>query len=65
MNCGREAGGLKVAEFGLCPAYPNHGRQCWLVVGTFCGGTVQGIEAEKLGNCRRCEFYKAMNRKES
>ncbi len=56
-SCGREAGGAKVQEFGVCPSYPDHGRDCWTIAGTFCGGVVQGTFAEKLGNCQKCEHY--------
>ena len=59
-KCGREHGGAKVAELGICPASPDHGRECWAVAGTLCGGKVQGTEAEKIGNCRQCEFYKGV-----
>lgn len=41
----------------ICPAYPNYGRICWAVAGTFCGKKVSGAIAQKLGNCRKCEFY--------
>jgi hypothetical protein len=56
-GCGREAGGTRAAELGVCPAYPDHGRDCWMKAGTLCGGEVQGTYAEKLGNCLQCEFY--------
>lgn len=61
-KCGREPGGAKVAELGACPAAPDHGRDCWFIAGTLCGGQTQGTFAEKLGNCQQCEFYqKAMS----
>ena len=56
-NCGRQEGGAKVHEMGVCPAYPDHGRECWFIAGTMCGGAVQGTFAEKLGNCASCDFY--------
>lgn len=59
-KCGREQGGAKVAELGVCPAYPDHGRECWAVVGTLCGGVIQGTSAQKEGNCRKCDFYKGV-----
>ncbi len=59
-NCGRQKGGAKEKELGLCSAFPDHGRDCWSVAGTLCGGKVQGTAAEKLGNCRLCEFYKGV-----
>jgi two-component system NtrC family sensor kinase len=41
-----------------CPAYPNFGRVCWVVAGTFCEGKVQGTFAQKYQNCRKCDFFK-------
>lgn len=40
-----------------CAAYPNYGRICWAVAGTFCGKRVSGAIAQKLGDCVKCEFY--------
>ncbi len=68
-KCGREAGGAKAAELGVCPASMasritgansgrNGGRACWAISGTLCGGKVQGTYAAKLQNCLNCEFYK-------
>ncbi|MEK6725861.1 MAG: two-CW domain-containing protein [Deltaproteobacteria bacterium] len=68
-NCGREPGGSKVSEFGVCPAATetkldgyhngtNAGRVCWAVAGTYCGGKVQGTFANKEENCSACDFYK-------
>lgn len=52
MKCGRDKDcSLK------CPAYPNFGRICWAVAGTFCEGKVQGTFAQKLEDCQKCEFY--------
>ncbi len=64
MKCGREEGGEKAKELGVCPAYPDHGRDCWFVAGTLCGGKVQGTYAEKYGNCLKCDFYKKVMRGE-
>ncbi|MDM8522439.1 protein phosphatase 2C domain-containing protein [Desulfococcaceae bacterium HSG8] len=69
MKCGREAGGEKAGELGVCPVAvsptfdgfnmgKNCGRMCWLVAGTFCGGKVQGRFAEKQVSCKSCDFYK-------
>ena len=58
-NCGREEGGTKVVEFGQCPAYPDKGKSCARVAGTFCGGTVQGSFALKLASCLKCEYYQS------
>ncbi|TBR15864.1 hypothetical protein EPO66_05365 [bacterium] len=61
-KCGRQAGGAKVGELGICPAHSDHGRDCWAIAGTLCGGQVQGTYAEKEGNCQKCEFYQKVNR---
>ena len=58
-QCGREAGGAKAAEFGVCPAYPDHGCDCATVAGTLCGGQVQGSFAQKAQGCRKCDFYQS------
>ena len=74
-KCGREPGGAKVAELGVCPASTetkvngvnngkNGGRSCWALAGTFCGGKVQGTFADKLSNCIDCEFYKKVGQEE-
>ncbi len=53
MKCGREPGGEKADELGICPAAAdssfdglnrgkNAGRICWAVAGTFCSGETQG-----------------------
>jgi protein phosphatase len=75
MKCGREPGGAKARKLGLCPAAAdttfngfnqgiNAGRLCWLVAGTFCGGTVQGTYADKCVSCRQCEFYQKVHGEE-
>lgn len=68
-KCGREPGGPKVADLGVCPAAisgasdginggKNGGRYCWAVTGTFCGGKVQGTFAQKQLSCMSCDFFK-------
>ncbi|MFA5808918.1 MAG: diguanylate cyclase [Thermoleophilia bacterium] len=42
-----------------CPAHGRHHVRCWLVAGTYCRGEVQGQFAQKLGDCAKCEIYKA------
>ena len=54
-NCG--ADNIDNKNIIRCPAYPDYGLICWAVAGTFCGNKVRGIFAEKLGDCRKCEFY--------
>jgi hypothetical protein len=58
-ECGREKGGAREQELGLCPAYPEYGKSCARVAGTFCGGEVQGTFATKLPNCMQCDYYKS------
>jgi hypothetical protein len=60
-KCGRIPGGDKVDEMGICPAYPDGGKICWRIAGTFCGGDIQGSAAKKLNSCTKCEFYKEIN----
>jgi hypothetical protein len=70
-QCGRELGGDKTAELGICPAAldtrlngvhggKNAGRGCWMVAGTLCNGIVQGTFAQKMKNCTDCDFYNAV-----
>ena len=56
-KCGREQGGEKVEDFGVCPAYPDHGTTCARITGTLCDGEVQGTFPTKLGHCMSCGFY--------
>ncbi len=60
-HCGREAGGAKAAQLGVCPAYPDHGNVCARIAGTLCGGVVQGTFAAKVANCIRCDFFASAN----
>ncbi len=75
MNCGRQEGGAKVSELGVCPVSTeartngvnggkNGGRVCWAVVGTLCKGEVQGSFAEKFANCVTCDFYQKVLQEE-
>ena len=62
-QCGREQGGLKVAELGECVASVEKlGHSCWEIAGTLCGGAVDGTFAEKEGTCLHCEVYRDYNR---
>jgi hypothetical protein len=74
-SCGREPGGRNVHDFGVCPvaAYVDYhgahggtmaGRACWIVAGSLCGGKIQGTYAQKLANCRRCDFMNAVKKEE-
>ncbi len=74
-KCGRQPGGHKAAELGVCPATmhveldgahggKNAGRACWAVAGSLCGGKIQGTYAQKLHNCWRCEFMNKVRQEE-
>jgi hypothetical protein len=74
-KCGREPGGSKVAELGVCPVAEenradgihggmNGGRCCWVVTGSLCKGQLQGTYAEKFGDCHKCEFYELVRAEE-
>ncbi len=74
-NCGREIGGGKTEELGVCPAASdtsfnninrgkNAGRICWAVAGTFCGNNVQGTFAEKRESCLKCDFFESVRHDE-
>ncbi len=41
-----------------CPCYGKEAVRCWQIAGTFCGGKVQGVFAQKFKNCSKCEVYK-------
>ncbi len=75
MKCGRQPGGHKVAELGVCTAAAddsydginrgrNAGRFCWAVAGTFCGGKVQGTFADKRASCMSCGFFNKVRAEE-
>jgi hypothetical protein len=52
MKCGMET---------HCPAYPDHGFDCWNVEGTLCRGQKQGSYDAKVGSCRSlCGYYQGI-----
>ena len=68
MDCGREPGGARASERGICPSTidltlngahggRNAGRACWVVAGTFCDSLLQGTYARKISSCEQCDFY--------
>jgi two-component system NtrC family sensor kinase len=59
MKCRRD-----VNSEAKCPSFPNFGRACWVVAGTFCAGRVQGTFAQKYENCKKCGFYKKVTQNE-
>lgn len=67
-KCGRDPGGDKVAELGICPSSLeknyhgvhggfNAGRICWVVAGTYCKGEKQGTFSQKIKDCVNCDFH--------
>lgn len=67
-QCGRELGGEKAFELGVCPAVTNvmldrmnnginAGRACWVIKGTMCDGIVEGAFEQKYKGCALCNFY--------
>ena len=74
-KCGREVGGVKIREMGICPVAlekklnaihegKNGGRACWIVEGSLCGNKVQGEFGKKFTECVHCEFYKEVKHEE-
>jgi hypothetical protein len=74
-NCGRQVGGEKVRDLGVCPAATESrlngvhggvmaGRTCWVVAGSMCGGQLQGTFAQKYEDCQKCDFYEAVKKEE-
>jgi len=74
-KCGRQPGGAKVKELGVCPVATsnranglnhgcNGGRACWVIAGSLCGGKVQGSFASKMSSCMACDFYLAVKAEE-
>lgn len=59
MECGRERGGSREKELGVCPAYPDYGRSCARLIGTLCGGEVHGSMAKKLNDCMECPYFQS------
>ncbi len=74
-QCGREPGGKREQELGVCPAAVdenlngvhggrNAGRSCWIVAGTFCDGTITGVRSRKIATCTQCDFYQRVKEEE-
>jgi len=74
-NCGRQPGGQRSKELGVCPVTTqqdlhgahdgkNGGRACWVIAGSLCGGKIQGTYAQKLSNCWRCDFFNTVKKEE-
>jgi hypothetical protein len=74
-KCGRQPGGARAKELGICPVTAheelhgahggmNAGRACWVIAGSLCGGKIQGTFAQKLHSCWRCDFYNMVKQEE-
>ncbi len=74
-KCGREPGGSKADELGVCPAATetrlnninygkNGGRACWGVPGTLCCGDFQNNNVLRLAACAKCDFYQLVSDQE-
>lgn len=74
-KCGREPGGEKTAEFGICPATSdasahglnggtNGGRICWSVAGTLSGVKAEGTFAKEKFTCISCDFFNFVENEE-
>ncbi len=68
IKCGREPGGGRERECGVCPASVEEkldgihdglkaGRACWVVSGTLRVGCAQGTRAKQVPSCELCDFY--------
>jgi hypothetical protein len=72
-KCGREPGGSKTKELGVCSAAvfktadgfcggTNGGRACIFISGTLCGGITQGMYNAKKKHCETCDFYQKLKK---
>ena len=75
LNCGRQAGGAKIHELGVCKASTdlsfakinggkNSGRYCWHVSGTLCDGQVQGSYLDKTKKCLNCKVFQTVQQEQ-
>jgi hypothetical protein len=74
-KCGREPGGAKAEELGVCPAAvddkyhgvnkgKNSGRVCWLVPGTLCDIKMKGKRLKKQWECSQCMVFQVIREEE-
>jgi hypothetical protein len=74
-RCGRELGGEKIYDLGICPASTetrldgihdgiSAGRACWVAAGTMCKGRPTGSFARKISSCEECSFYRSVMKEE-
>lgn len=75
MRCGREPGGERAQELGVCPSATdtrfhglnggeNAGRCCWVVAGTFCEGEPNGYFVDKWTGCAECAVFRSVKMEE-
>jgi hypothetical protein len=75
FECGREHGGAKVDELGVCPAAvdtradginggKNGGRACWAIAGSFVGKIAPCPIVMRGKDCLDCEFYRQVAQEE-
>lgn len=74
-QCGREMGGLRSFDLGVCPAaQPSSydginggkysGRICWAVENTHCHAHLPGGLVEKFKYCLQCDFFREVHETE-
>ncbi len=58
MNCWDYLGCTERVR-NSCPAYPDHGSDCWKITGTLCHrGKIKSASPKgKFEHCHSCEFY--------
>ena len=68
MKCGREPGGNKADELGICPVGTetsanslnggiNGGRICWVIARTCCKDKVKCYVTQQISSCYDCKFF--------
>ncbi len=68
-KCGRERGGARVKDLGVCPAATctsingvnggvNGGRMCWAIVGIYSFADTKGLFSRNNFQCYECEFHR-------
>jgi len=68
MGCGREPGGMRAEELGVCPVTTkvsadglnggvNGGRVCWVIENSCCQHVLEEMGKQGDASCMRCEFH--------
>ncbi|MBN2023687.1 MAG: hypothetical protein JW809_12950 [Pirellulales bacterium] len=74
-KCGRQPGGPKAAELGVCMAATDAtlagqnggkaaGRICWKIAGSMSPDKKRGVFSAKLLTCLACDFYSVVQAEE-